>query len=126
MPELDSDLKSIQQVRNLAVAARAAQRQFLSAPQEQVDRICAAMAEAAYRHAQPLAELAVQETTYGRVDHKVLKNQFGSETVWNSIKDLKTVGVIRRLENKKIVEIGWPFGVVAAFTPSTNPTSTAM
>ncbi len=126
MPELDTDLKSIQEVRNLAVAARAAQRQFMSASQEQVDRICAAMAEAAYRNAAPLAQLAVDETTYGRVDHKIVKNQFGSKMVWDSIRDLKTVGVIRRDDQKKIVEIGAPFGVIAAFTPSTNPTSTAM
>jgi acetaldehyde dehydrogenase (acetylating) len=126
MPELDTDLKSIQEVRNLAVAARAAQRQFFTFTQEQVDRICAAMAEAAYNSSLPLAQIAVEETTYGRVEHKIIKNQFGSKLVWDSIKDLKTVGVIRRDEQKRIVEIGWPFGVVAAFTPSTNPTSTAM
>ncbi|MGB8648436.1 MAG: acetaldehyde dehydrogenase (acetylating) [Anaerolineae bacterium] len=126
MAELDTDLKSIQEVRNLAVQARAAQRQFFNATQEQVDRICAAMAQAAYANALPLAQMAVEETTYGRVDHKVVKNQFGSRMVWDSLKDVKTVGVIRRDEQKKIVEIGWPFGVIAAFTPSTNPTSTAM
>jgi acetaldehyde dehydrogenase (acetylating) len=126
MPELDTDLKSIQEVRNLAVAARAAQRQFFSATQEQVDRVCAAMAAAASSHALPLAQLAVEETSYGRVDHKVIKNQFAGRTVWDSIKDVKTVGVIRRDDQLKIVEIGWPFGVVAAFTPSTNPTSTAI
>ena len=126
MPDLDTDLKSIQEVRSLAVSARAAQRQLLSATQEQVDRVCAAMAEAASNFAQPLAQLAVEETSYGRVDHKVIKNHFASKMVWDSIKDLKTVGVIRRDEQKKILEIGWPFGVVAAFTPSTNPTSTAI
>jgi acetaldehyde dehydrogenase (acetylating) len=126
MPEIDTDLKSIQAVRNLAVASRAAQRQFFNSTQEQVDRICAAMAEAAYSHSSTLAQLAVEETGYGRADHKVLKNEFSSKIVWDSIKQTKTVGVIRRDEAKKIVEIGWPFGVVAAFTPSTNPTSTAM
>ena len=126
MAELDTDLKSIQEVRNLAVQARAAQRQFFDSSQEQVDRICAAMAEAACAQALPLAQLAVEETTYGRVDHKVIKNQFGSRMVWDSIKDVKTVGVLRRDDQKKIIEIGWPFGVVAGFTPSTNPTSTAM
>jgi acetaldehyde dehydrogenase (acetylating) len=34
--------------------------------------------------------------------------------------------VINRLEDRKIVEIGEPFGVVAAIVPSTNPTSTAI
>src|SRR5919107_1601414 len=39
---------------------------------------------------------------------------------------MKTVGVIGRIEDKKIVEIAEPFGVVAAVVPSTNPTSTAI
>src|SRR5688572_33211105 len=39
---------------------------------------------------------------------------------------MKTVGVINRLEDRKIVEIAEPFGVVAAIVPSTNPTSTAI
>ena len=47
MPDLDTDLRSIQEVRNLAVAARNAQREFFHFSQEQVDKVCAAMAEAA-------------------------------------------------------------------------------
>ena len=35
-------------------------------------------------------------------------------------------GVVNRIEEKKIVEIAEPFGVVAAVVPSTNPTSTAI
>jgi acetaldehyde dehydrogenase (acetylating) len=39
---------------------------------------------------------------------------------------MKTVGVINRLEDRKVIEIAEPFGVVAAIVPSTNPTSTAI
>jgi len=39
---------------------------------------------------------------------------------------MKTVGVVNRIEEKKVIEIGEPFGVVAAIVPSTNPTSTAI
>ena len=39
---------------------------------------------------------------------------------------MKTVGVVNRIEDKKIIEIAEPFGVVAAIVPSTNPTSTAI
>lgn len=124
--DFDSDLKSIQEVRNLAVAARTAQRQFFNFTQDQVDRVCAAMAEAAYKDSLRLAQMAVDETTYGIPAHKLVKNQFSSQFLWDSIKELKTVGVIHRDEQKRIVEIGWPVGVLAGFTPSTNPTSTAM
>jgi acetaldehyde dehydrogenase (acetylating) len=34
--------------------------------------------------------------------------------------------VIRRLDDRKVIEIAEPFGVVAAIVPSTNPTSTAI
>ena len=91
MAEFDNDLQSIQEARTLATQAREAQRQFLHATQAEVDRICAAMAQAACDNALPLAQLAVQETTYGRVDHKVIKNQFGSRMVWDSLKDVKTL-----------------------------------
>lgn len=126
MPELDTDLRSIQEARNLAVAARQAQREFFHFTQEQVDKICAAMAEAAYNESARLAQMATDETTYGVPAHKVVKNQFASKFLWDSLKDVKTVGVISRDDTKKIVEIGWPVGVLAGFTPSTNPTSTAM
>lgn len=126
MAEIDTDLRSIQQVRDLAIAARNAQREFFHFSQEQVDRVCAAMAEAAYNDSVRLAQMAVDETTYGVPAHKVVKNHLSSKLLWDSIKDTKTVGVINRDDKKKIVEIGWPVGVLAGFTPSTNPTSTAM
>ena len=39
---------------------------------------------------------------------------------------MKTVGVVNRIEERKVIEIAEPFGVVAAIVPSTNPTSTAI
>lgn len=126
MPELDTDLRSIQEVRDLCIAARNAQRQFFNFNQEQVDRVCAAMADAAYTNALRLGQLATEETTYGVPAHKRIKNEFSSKFLWDSIKDDKTVGVIHRDDQKQVIEIGWPVGVLAGFTPSTNPTSTAM
>jgi acetaldehyde dehydrogenase (acetylating) len=124
--QLDTDLRSIQEVRNLAVAARHAQREFFHFSQEQVDKVCAAMAEAAFNESARLGQMATDETTYGVPAHKRVKNEFASKFLWDSLKDVKTVGVIQRDDAKKIVEIGWPVGVLAGFTPSTNPTSTAM
>ena len=58
--------------------------------------------------------------------HKKLKNEFAAKNVWESIRDMKTVGVIAADEKKRIFDIAWPMGVVAALTPSTNPTSTVI
>ena len=84
------------------------------------------MAEAVTPHAEALARLAVEETGYGVVEDKIQKNLFASQQVFDFIRPMKTVGVINRLEDRKIVEIAEPFGVVAAIVPSTNPTSTAI
>ncbi|MEM7030002.1 MAG: aldehyde dehydrogenase family protein [Chloroflexota bacterium] len=126
MTTLDRDLQSIQQARDLVAKARQAQQNFLSASQADVDRICEAMAAAAYDASARLGTMAHEETGYGVPKHKRLKNEFASKQVWESIRDEKTVGVIFHDSTKKIYHIGWPMGVVAALTPSTNPTSTVM
>ena len=79
MTELDSDLLSIQEARTLATQARDAQRKFLHASQAEVDRVCAAMAQAAVDNAQSLARMASEETGYGVPEHKVLKNLLSSQ-----------------------------------------------
>jgi acetaldehyde dehydrogenase (acetylating) len=126
MPEMDKDLRSIQEARDRMQAARDAQRVWAEATQEQVDRVCAAMAEAAYLASERLGIMAAEETGYGVPDHKRLKNEFGSKHVWESIRDIQTVGVIRHDPARRLYEIAWPMGVVVALTPSTNPTSTVM
>src|SRR4029434_5705106 len=57
---------------------------------------------------------------------KIQKNLFSSQRVYQFIAPMKTVGVVNRIEDRKVVEIAEPFGVVAAIVPSTNPTSTAI
>ena len=123
---MDNDLLSIQEARDLTVAAREAQRQFMRATQAEVDRICAAMAEAAYGAAERLGRLACEETGYGVPEHKTLKNVLSSKILWDAIKEIPTVGVIRHDARRRLYDIAWPMGVVAALTPSTNPTSTVI
>jgi acetaldehyde dehydrogenase (acetylating) len=122
----DKDLVSIQEARDLAAAAGTAQKIWAKASQAEVDRVCAAMADAAYEAAERLGRLASEETGYGVPAHKKLKNEFSSRVVWESIKDVKTVGVVKHDPLRKIYEIAWPMGVVAALIPSTNPTSTVI
>src|SRR5262245_32068206 len=84
------------------------------------------MARAATPHAEAFARMAVDETGYGVVADKIQKNLFASQKVYNFIRPMKTVGVVARHEDTKVIEIAEPFGVVAAIVPSTNPTSTAI
>jgi acetaldehyde dehydrogenase (acetylating) len=123
---IDKDLQSVQEVRDLIASAKEAQFEFKHFYQNQVDKIIKAMADAGYEAALKLAQWAHEETGFGKVEDKVIKNQFGSRNVYESIKDLKTVGVIGTEHNGKVVKIAEPMGVVAALIPSTNPTSTAL
>jgi acetaldehyde dehydrogenase (acetylating) len=120
------DLLSIEEARALATRARDAQREWAKATQADVDRVCQAMADVAYHAAERLGRLAAEETGYGVPAHKAIKNEFGSRVVWESIKDIKTVGVIGHDPQRRVYEIAWPMGVVAGLIPSTNPTSTVM
>ncbi len=125
-PQTDKDLASIAEARALARRARDAQAQLAEFSQAQVDAIVDAMAAAVTPHAEALARLAVEETGFGVVADKIQKNLFASQRVYEFIKPMRTVGVVNRLEDKKVIEIAEPFGVVAAVIPSTNPTSTAI
>lgn len=123
---MDSDLASVQNARDLLARAREAQRTLHGQTQQQVDAICAAMAAAGERESEPLARMAVEETGMGRVDSKTLKNLLCTRDLWAAIKGMKTVGIIRRDNEKMVYEIAEPMGVVAAIIPTTNPTSTAL
>ena len=123
---MDKDIESINQARECVEAAHAAFKRFADFSQERVDAIVRAMAEAGLRAAEPLARMAVDETGFGRYEDKILKNKFGSQVVYDAIKDLKTVGIIREDRENGIIEIAAPFGVIAAIIPSTNPTSTTI
>ena len=124
--QTDKDLASIAEARALARRAKEAQAVLGEFSQAQVDAIIDAMAAAVTPQAESLARLAVEETGFGVVADKIQKNLFSSRQVYEFIKPMKTVGVINRIEDRKVIEIAEPFGVVAAVVPSTNPTSTAI
>lgn len=124
--ELSKDLKSRQEVRELVQAADVAQSRLRELDQAALDRIVHAMAKAGEAHAAELAELACRETGFGNREDKAEKNLFASKTLWEAVKDQKTVGLLREDKEEKIREIGVPVGVIAAITPSTNPTSTVI
>lgn len=122
----DRDLISIQEARELATRAAEAQHRFAGSSQAQVDAVVAACAAAATEAGPELARLAVEETGYGNVPDKIIKNRLASVIVHEAIRDMKTVGVIREDREKGILEVATPVGVVAAIIPSTNPTSTTI
>ena len=126
MQLIDKDLLSMQEVRELVESAKAAQQQLAQMGQEKADRIVRAIADAGVRNARRLAQMANEDTGFGVVDDKVIKNVFASRGVYEYIKDMKTMGEIARDDVKGIRTIAVPVGVIAGLIPSTNPTSTAL
>src|SRR6266513_949479 len=101
-PASNKDLESIAQARATAAAARQAQSLLAELSQEQIDAIVTAMAEAVTSHAEALARLAVEETTYGVVADKVQKSPFTSINIYVFIKPIIKEGEDNIIENKKI------------------------
>jgi len=122
--ELDKDLQARQQARELARQAEQAQKTLAQMPQEKLNAIVQAVAEAFAKAAPELAELAVRETGFGNVADKITKNEFASKRVLDAIRNMTCVGVLKEKPEEKLWEIGVPMGVIAAIVPSTNPTST--
>ena len=122
--ELDQDLAARQEARLLCRQAEQAQKQLAAMAQQALDGIVAAMSRAFSDAAVELAELAARETGFGNAEDKTEKNRFASEKVYEAIRDMKTVGVLKEDPREKLWEVGVPVGVIAAIVPSTNPTST--
>ena len=124
MVVLDKDLQSRQLARDLVRNAKAAQAIFAKFSQQKIDSVVKHIAMESAKHAEELAKLANQETGFGNWQDKVLKNIFASVRVYEHIKDIKTVGIIRDDQINKVMDVGVPLGVITALVPSTNPTST--
>ncbi|MSP56341.1 MAG: aldehyde dehydrogenase EutE [Myxococcales bacterium] len=108
-------------VSDCVSAARASQQTLVALPLEKRREIIANIRRRAAEDVKSLAQLAVAETTLGRVDDKVKKNLL----------------VIHKTPGPEILEpIAYtgddglalieraPYGVIAAITPCTNPTET--
>ena len=75
MIQMDQDLCSIQEVRDLVQQARKAQRAMERMTQGELDKITAAISSAAAAEAGRLAGLAVEETGFGLKADKEIKNR---------------------------------------------------
>lgn len=126
MESFDYDLQSVQEARNLARKAKLAQAELAKFNCEQIDKIIQNMVKAAEENAVSLAQMAVEETGFGKVEDKTFKNRFASTELYEFIKPMKTIGVIKEDKVNKVMEIAEPVGLLMGIVPSTNPTSTAI
>jgi len=119
-------IDSVEKLEAELAKVRAAQKEFSTYTQEQVDKIFLAAAKAANMARIPLAKMAVEETGMGVVEDKIIKNHYAAEYIYNKYKNTKTCGVIEEDKSYGTMRIAEPIGVIAAVIPTTNPTSTAI
>nr|WP_209659916.1 acetaldehyde dehydrogenase (acetylating) [Acetoanaerobium pronyense] len=126
MVTIDKDLRSVQEARDLARLGKIAANKIATYTNEQIDKILQSMVKAAKENAVCLAKMAVEETGFGKFEDKTYKNHMASVMLYDSIKDMKTIGIINEDVNQKTMEIAEPMGLLMGIVPSTNPTSTAI
>lgn len=126
MENMDFDLRSIQEARDLCRYGAIAAERIGKYTEEQIDRILRNMVKVAEEHKSELAQLAVEETGFGKVLDKTYKNHAAATLLYNHIKDMKTQGVICEDPVNKMFEVADPVGLIMGIVPSTNPTSTVI
>lgn len=121
---VDADPEAI--VSTAIERARKAMESFESTSQERIDEAVTAIAWSLYEpeRAKSLAELAVETTGLGNVASKIVKNQRKTFGCLRDLLRVKSTGIIEDLPELGLVKYAKPVGVVAAITPSTNPSAT--
>lgn len=102
--------------------ARKAMDEIADYSQQEIDELCNKVAAAAANEedAQEIAELAVNETKMGVVEHKRVKITKKVKGTWNDIKDLKSIGKIEEDKEQGIIKFAKPVGVISGIVPVTN------
>lgn len=126
MENMDYDLRSVQEVRNLARLGQIATEQIANYNEEQIDKIIRNMVRVAEANAVMLAQMAVEETGFGKVEDKTYKNHMASTLLYDSIKDMKTIGIVNEDPVARTMDVADPVGLLMGIVPSTNPTSTTI
>lgn len=106
--------------------ARTAQDEIESYTQEEIDALVRGIARTVFDNAELFAKLAVEESGMGTIASKTLKKRGKARIMWNSLKGVKSIGVISRDEENGIIEIAKPIGVIGGVQPCTNPIVTPM
>ena len=115
-------------IETIIKQATAAQNEFESAGQEIVDELVTGLAWALLEPVtnRTLSNQAVHDTGLGNADDKFTKNYRKTLGLLRDLKNSPSVGVIKEIPEKGLVEIARPVGVVGAVTPSTNPIATPL
>ncbi|QEK12925.1 aldehyde dehydrogenase family protein [Crassaminicella thermophila] len=113
-------------VTELVKRARKAQESIEDYTQEQVDKLVAAVVWNIVKDgpAQEISKLAVEESKMGNYEGKYNKLMAKAKGAMRDMIGKKSVGVIEVDDEKQIMKIAKPVGVIGALVPCTNPEAT--
>lgn len=106
--------------------AREAQKNMEKYSQVEVDGFVKGIGKIIFDHAQILAHEAIEETGMGVYEDKLAKIKGKSKMIWLSLKNKKSVGIIKEETAKGLIYVAKPKGIIAGITPTTNPVVTPM
>ena len=109
-------------VDELVARGRRALKAFEGATQQDVDRLCQAMAWAVANEPtfKRLAEMGVEESGIGDPVSRVSK-RFKVMGILRDVLRQKSIGPVEELPEKGIVKYAKPVGLIASLVPTTNP-----
>ena len=115
-------------IETLIEQAKSAQTEFEKAKQEVVDELITGLAWALINPETnlSLSNQAVKDTGLGNSVDKFNKNYRKTLGLLRDLKNTPSVGVIKEIPQKGLVEIARPVGIIGALTPSTNPIATPL
>ncbi|TCO74804.1 aldehyde dehydrogenase family protein [Marinisporobacter balticus] len=120
------DINPKEYVATLIERSRKAQIAIADYTQEQVDKLLTAVVWNIVKDgpAQEISKMAVEESRMGNYEGKYNKLMAKSKGVIRDMIGKKSVGVIEIDEEKKIMKIAKPVGIIGALVPCTNPEAT--
>ena len=115
-------------IEKIIEQAKSAQTEFENAEQEVVDELITGLAWALINPETnlSLSNQAVKDTGLGNSVDKFNKNYRKTLGLLRDLKNAPSVGVIKEIPQKGLVEIARPVGIIGALTPSTNPIATPL
>lgn len=119
----NSQLGCFEDVTDAILAAKESQQQLMKLTMKKRNEIIAAMRKTSIDNAEKLAVMAHEETGFGRVADKIIKNLLAAEKTPGT-EDLYSLTYTGD-DGMTLVELA-PFGVIGSITPSTNPSSTVI
>lgn len=121
-----ANLEEKKYVSELIERARAAQKVAEGFDQETVDHLVTAIVWNIVKPGtiEEISKMAVEETELGNYDSKYSKLNTKLKGALRDMKGKKSMGIIEKDEEKGLMKIAKPVGVVGAVIPCTNPEAT--